>query len=111
MAGERMCGGGHAWQGGMCGGGGVHGGGLHAWWGACMAGGMCGGGHVAGGGVRGRYHEIRSMSGRYASYWNAFLFVIFLTRSEMYRIIIRNISNQKSKFCEPIGVHRSLQQS
>ena len=46
-------GGGHAWEGGMCGGG------------ACMA---------WGGGVRGRYYEIRSMSGRYASYWNAFLF-------------------------------------
>ena len=24
------------------------------------------------------YNEIRSMSGRYASYWNAFLYVIFL---------------------------------
>ena len=27
----------------------------------------------SGGGVRGFFHEIRSMSGRYASYWNAFL--------------------------------------
>ena len=27
-----------------------------------------------GGGVRGVFHEIRSMSGRYASYWNTFLF-------------------------------------
>ena len=26
----------------------------------------------------GRYYEIRSMSGRYASYWNAFLFILFL---------------------------------
>ena len=26
-----------------------------------------------GGGVRGFFDEIRSMSGRYASYWNAFL--------------------------------------
>ena len=26
------------------------------------------------GGMRGFFHEIRSMSGRYASYWNAFLF-------------------------------------
>ena len=34
----------------------------HEWWGACVA-----------GGVHGRYYEIRSMSGRYASYWNAFL--------------------------------------
>ena len=43
--------GGHAWQGGMRGRG-------------CVAG---------GGGVHGRYYEIRSMSGRYASYCNAFL--------------------------------------
>ena len=32
--------------------------------GACM---------VGGGDVHGRVYEIRSMSGRYASYWNAFL--------------------------------------
>ena len=81
MAGGCMCdggvhgGGGGAWQGGVHGGGHVcwqggmranmvsmHGGrGWHAWWpvggGACMG-----------------YDEIRSMSGRYASYWNAFLF-------------------------------------
>ena len=42
--------GGHAWQEG------------HAWQGG-----------VHGGGVCGRYYEIRSMSGRYSSYWNAFL--------------------------------------
>ena len=43
--------------------------------GACIAGGACvaGGMHGRGGGVHGRYYEIRSMSGRYASYWNAFL--------------------------------------
>ena len=37
-----------------------------------MAGGACvaGGEHGGGGGM----HGIRSMSGRYASYWNAFLF-------------------------------------
>ena len=28
------------------------------------------------GGVRGFFDEIRSMSGRYASYWNAFLFLV-----------------------------------
>ena len=67
--------GGHAWGAFMAGGhawwGSMHGRG-HAWWGqgACMAGGGC----VAEGGMRGRYYEIRSMSGRYASYWNAFLF-------------------------------------
>ena len=55
--------GGGAWQGSMCGKGGMCGRG-HAWRGggwSCVA---------RGGGVRG----IRSMSGRYASYWNAFLF-------------------------------------
>ena len=47
MAGEHVCvTGGHAWRGGVC----------HA----CPP---------------GRYYEIRSMSGRYASYWNAFLFL------------------------------------
>ena len=54
-------------------------GGVHARWACVAGGGMCGrgvhggvaGGRlcVAGGGMRG----IRSMSGRYASYWNAFL--------------------------------------
>ena len=73
-------------RGGMC--GFIWGG--HAWFysgGACMVlfgGGMCGfnrDGAVrgfSGGGMRGffsffEYNEIRSMSGRYASYWNAFL--------------------------------------
>ena len=59
----------------------------HVWWGACMAEGACvaGGMHGRGGvcmvrgcawqgGMHGRYYEIRSMSGRYTSYWNAFLF-------------------------------------
>ena len=89
--------GGHAWLYSV---GGVRG----FMWGACMvlcgghawfyAGGMHGfmrGGHVwfysgggacmvlFGGGMRGffsffGYNEIRSISGRYASYWNAFLF-------------------------------------
>ena len=34
------------------------------------------GGHAWQGGVHGRYYEIRSMSGRYASYWNAFLWYL-----------------------------------
>ena len=86
---------GHAWGGGMCGkgacmAGGMHGRGMcdrggmhgrrhtwqvggmhnrgHVWQGACMAGGCAWQGCVAGG-------QIRSMSGRYASYWNAFLFM------------------------------------
>ena len=56
MAGDE-CDGGHVWQGG------------HAWQGTCMARGVC---EV--GDMRGRYYELRSMSGQYASYWNAFLF-------------------------------------
>ena len=44
-------------------------GGLHDCWGACM---------VAGGACIG-YDEIRSMSGRYASYWNAFLLHVWLS--------------------------------
>ena len=79
-------------RGGMCG---CSGGacvvalGGHAWllWGACVValGGMhgCSGGAcmvAPGGGMRGirRDTEIRSMSGRYASYWNAFLLKILL---------------------------------
>ena len=60
------------------GGGGVRGcGGLRGCsWGGCMV-------APGGGGVRGFFDEIRSMSGRYASYWNAFLclkcFYLFVT--------------------------------
>ena len=74
--------GGHVWQQwGMHGRGACHAGG-HACQGACMAGGMPGRGHawhgcasqrggfMAEGGVRG----MLSISGRYVSYWNAFLF-------------------------------------
>ena len=54
--------------------GGIHGGG-HAWRGHVWQGGVHSrGACVAGGGVHGRYYKIRSMSGQYASYWNAFLF-------------------------------------
>ena len=71
-----MCGRGHAWQ-GVCMAGGMHGRGV------CMAGGMCGGGHawwgdawqgghVWQGGMCGRKNG--NCRGRYASYWNAFLF-------------------------------------
>ena len=97
------CGGGHvvAGEGGMCGCGGCawlgacvvageHAGGMCGYWGACVVVGGVRGGRgecvVAGGvawlwgGMRGcwggcvGYDEILSMSGRYASYWNAFLF-------------------------------------
>ena len=127
-------GGGHAWQGGMCGGGGVCGrevcvAGMGACmaWGACMAGGHAwqgghvwqgacmAGGHVWQGGMHGREAcmagvcvwqgacmactppqqilqdtVIRSMSGRYASCWNAFLlssevnFCAFERQTEFY---------------------------
>ena len=59
--------------GGMCGRGAMHGGGVHDG-GPCMVGGMCGWG------VRGRYYKIRSMSGQYTSYWNAFLLLLSLAR-------------------------------
>ena len=50
-----MCGcGGHAWLWGVHG---CRGGGVHGCWGACVG-----------------HDDILSMSGRYASYWNAFLF-------------------------------------
>ena len=65
MHGRGVHGGGHAWQGGMCGRG------------VCVMGGMHGGGR---GGMRGRYYEIRLMSRRYASYWNAFLFLFSLLK-------------------------------
>ena len=57
-------------EGGVRGGGGMHGRGACV---ACMAGG--GVGHVCHACPPGRYygHGIRSMSGQYASYWNAFL--------------------------------------
>ena len=89
-------------SGGVCGcSGGMHGFiwgayvvlfGGHAWFysGACVA--LLGGMHgfIQGGmhgfiwgGMQGffsffGYNEIRSMSGRYTSYWNAFLFLLFL---------------------------------
>ena len=98
QGGMRGCSGGHAWfySGGHAWfylGGGMHGFiwgvcmvlfGGHAWfysvgvrgfiWGACVV--------LFRGGMRGffsffGYNEIRSMSGWYASYWNAFLFSLF----------------------------------
>ena len=66
--------GGHAWLGGPCMAGVCVAGGL----GACMAGGMCGWGACMTCTPPGRYYGygIRSMSGRHASYWNAFLLYI-----------------------------------
>ena len=63
-------------------GGAVHGRG-HAWQGACLVGACIPGGmRGRGQGTHappGRYHEIQLMSGRYASYWNAFLFFNFFS--------------------------------
>ena len=60
-------------------------GGMHGLiWGACMV--LFGGMHgFIQGGMHGffsffGYNEIRSMSGRYASYWNAFLLILSLSR-------------------------------
>ena len=71
-------GGGHVWQGGMHGRGGMCGRGVCMAGGACMVEGMHGR-RCAWQGARmppRGYDEIRSMSGRYASYWNAFLFLL-----------------------------------
>ena len=74
LLGVCMVAGGHAWLLG-----GVHGcQGMHGCRGACVAVGVRGCGVCAWwqGGACVGYDEIRSMSGRYASYWNAFLFNI-----------------------------------
>ena len=85
----------------MCGRGNVHGRGcvwqgVCVWQGTCVAGACMAGGGMHGrgacvtGGVHGthapsrRYYEIRSMSGRYASYWNAFLFSFISTGTKTY---------------------------
>ena len=83
LPGVCMVAGGHVWLPG-----GVHGcggrgcmvvGGVSGYRGACVVAGSvhgCWGVYVVGGQCV-RYDEIRSMNGRYASYWNAFLFEIF----------------------------------
>ena len=74
--------GGHAWlPGGMCG---CQGACVVAGGGVCMVAGGCtclGGMHGCQG-VCMEYDEIRSMSGRYASYWNAFLFIFLNLRGD-----------------------------
>ena len=71
--------------------------------GACMVapGGVmhgCSGGAcvVFRGGVHGFFDEIRSMSGRYASYWNAFLFcqcaVIFASHYQNNNVLILQLN-------------------
>ena len=106
-----MHGRGHAWRvvcvaGGMCGGcivGGMHGRG-HAWQrGICVAGGCMAGG------VHGRGHAChthhpphtmrygRSMRGRYASYWNAFLLVnVSTTYKQRIKLYVIRLSMYKT---------------
>ena len=97
VAGEgAMHGGGHAWW-GVCMAGGMHGRMGQAWQGACMAGGMHGRGMHGGGHVwQGGAWQVACMAGgacvaytppadttrygRYATYWNAFLFCYFLAK-------------------------------
>ena len=117
MHGRGACmAGGHAWQGacmvgGVCGRGhvwGVHSGG-HAWQGACMAGGICVAGGCMTGGVHGRGHAChthhppdtmrygRSMRGRYASYWNAFLLVnVSTTYKQRIKLYVIRLSMYKT---------------
>ena len=61
----------------------------NAWlWGVCMVAEACVG-----------YDKIRSMSGRYASYWNAFLFVCVRARVSMWFYFFLNLA--KSYFDDP----------
>ena len=94
----------------------------HAWLpGGCMVkggSGKRGGVHGEGGGMRGirRHTEIRSMSGGYASYWNAFLFPLILNRCfcfvyqmHIFLITVRKRSCGKVMFsqaCVKNSVHR-----
>ena len=92
--------GGHAWllRGGVCGclgaGACVVAPGGHAWFlpggmHGFFWGGMCG--FFRGGGeARIGYDEIRSISGRYASYWNAFLFYRGLSQNKVLALPLGN---------------------
>ena len=77
--------------GGVCVAGGVHG------RRACIVGGVHGGGVCGGGHAPGRYYEIWSISRRYASYWNAFLFKILLRHLSLVYFVIQTNEG-------PIGV-------
>ena len=81
LGGGACMAGGHVWQ-GACMAGGVCMARECVWQGVGMAGRLCGrgdmhgrGAFMAGGMCVGGMHVIQSMSGRYASYWNAFLFL------------------------------------
>ena len=89
-------GGGRAWQGGVCSGG-EHCRG-HAWQGE-----MRDRGRAWWGGVRGRYYEIQSMGGRYASYWNAFMFLWWFGFKWNRRHSLSNLF-LKFKQCENVNI-------
>ena len=64
---------------------------------------------VSGGGGGGvSQHALRSMSGRYASYWNAFLFLVYFHRSNAFKEFVVRMSQRKNrtKYVNhyPIGV-------
>ena len=76
--------------------GGMHGFfGGHAWFfgGACMV-------FFSWGGMHGLYNEIRSMSGRYASYWNAFLLfnVYKMSWPHVHDILNRGLLQRQNLF-------------
>ena len=73
-----VAGGMHGYRGGVWLQGGMHGCWGHAWLRGCV--------HGCGGVPRrdDEIDEIRSMSGRYASYWNAFLLVVFSVQAFLY---------------------------
>ena len=128
---QEFCprGGGCAWrggvrQGGMHGGGGacmagghMHGRGVHAWQGVCMAGGyvwqggMHGMGACVAGGMHSWYYETRSISGRYASYWNAFLLSFVFSLVALVGLFcfpllfFHNLSNTQFIFCVRVCSH------
>ena len=109
-----MVAGGHVWLLGVCVVALEHAwlpGGMHGCWGACM---VAGGGAWLLGGVRGcggvhgcrgciGYDEIRSMSGWYASYWNAFLFHYKNRQSAQFLIENRRGKNLISRTCRMVS--------
>ena len=60
--------------------------------GACVV--APGGVHGCSGGMHGFFHEIRSMSGRYASYWNAFLLEHVIVELILVIILIKSSSEE-----------------
>ena len=69
-------------------------GGVHGFiWGACMVSSVFFG-----------YNDIRSMSGRYASFWNAFLLGILTTRGKKDNFINRRIRLSPQSDCTLLDI-------